>query len=164
MSFQLLARRRPLMRVVVDSHLRLPLTSRVAQTANHDVLVFCSFAEEKKKQQLVEHGIQVEQVAMAGLDGRPELAAICRRLAEREITSVMIEGGALVNWAALASGVADKIFFYYAPKILGGNESLPMAGGVGRRRRIDAIRLRDLKLHSISGDEFAVEGYVQKDY
>jgi hypothetical protein len=39
-----------------------------------------------------------------------------------------------------------------------------MAGGVGRRRRIDAIRVHDLKLHAISGDEFAVEGYVQKDY
>src|SRR6185437_15431548 len=54
-----LLRRRRLLRVIVDSHLRLPLESRVAQTAAEDVLVFCSFAEEKKKQQLMEHGIQV---------------------------------------------------------------------------------------------------------
>src|SRR5215470_10237140 len=106
-----LPRRRPLLRVIVDSHLRLPRASRVAQTANDDVLVFCSFAEEKKKQKLLQGGIQVEQVASAGVDGRPELAAICRKLGEREIISVMIEGGALVNWAALASGVTDKIFF-----------------------------------------------------
>ena len=61
-----LPRRRPLLRVIVDSHLRLPLESRIVQTANNDVLVFCSFAEEKRKQQLREHGIQVEQVASCG--------------------------------------------------------------------------------------------------
>jgi diaminohydroxyphosphoribosylaminopyrimidine deaminase/5-amino-6-(5-phosphoribosylamino)uracil reductase len=158
-----LARRRPLMRVVVDSHLRLPLTSRVAQTANHDVLVFCSFAEEKKKQQLVEHGIQVEQVASAGIDGRPELQAICSRLAEREITSVMIEGGALVNWAALASGVADKIFFYYAPKILAGTGSVPFASGPGFRRMSEAAHLKSFRLHRF-GEDFAVEGYLRDPY
>ena len=67
-----LARRRPLLRVILDSHLRLPLHSRVAQTAKEDVLVVCSFAEEKKKQTLVDHGIQVEQVAASGPDGRPD--------------------------------------------------------------------------------------------
>jgi diaminohydroxyphosphoribosylaminopyrimidine deaminase / 5-amino-6-(5-phosphoribosylamino)uracil reductase len=158
-----LPRRRPLMRVVVDSHLRLPLTSRVAQTANEDVLVFCSFAEEKKKQQLVEHGIQVQQVAPAGVDGRPDLQAICSRLAEREITSVMIEGGALVNWAALASGVADKIFFYYAPKILAGTGSVPFASGPGFRRMSEAAHLKSFRLHRF-GEDFAVEGYLRDPY
>lgn len=158
-----LPRRRPLMRVIVDSHLRLPLTSRVAQTAKDDVLVFCSFAEEKKKQQLVEHGIQVEQVAAAGLDGRPELAAICRRLAEREIISVMIEGGALVNWAALASGVADKVFFYYSPKILAGTGSVPFASGPGFRRMSEAAHLKSFRLHRF-GEDFAVEGYLRDPY
>jgi len=158
-----LPRRRPLIRVVVDSHLRLPLTSRVAQTANNDVLVFCSFAEEKKKQQLVEHGIQVEQVASAGLKGRPDLEAICRKLAEREIMSVMIEGGALVNWAALASGVADKIFFYYTPKILAGTGSVPFASGPGFRRMSEAAHLKSFRLHRF-GEDFAVEGYLRDPY
>lgn len=158
-----LPRRRPLLRVIMDSHLRLPLQSRVAQTANDDVLVFCSFAEEKKKQLLLEHGIQVEQVAAAGLDGRPELAAICRRLAEREITSVMIEGGALVNWTALASGVADKVFFYYAPKILAGTGSVPFAAGPGFRRMSEAAHLKSFRLHRF-GEDFAVEGYLRDPY
>jgi diaminohydroxyphosphoribosylaminopyrimidine deaminase / 5-amino-6-(5-phosphoribosylamino)uracil reductase len=158
-----LPRRRPLIRVIVDSHLRLPLTSRVAQTAKNDVLVFSSFAEEKRKQQLQEHGIQVEQVASAGLDGRPDLEAICRRLAKREITSVMIEGGALVNWAALASGVADKIFFYYAPKILAGTGSVPFASGPGFRRMSEAAHLRSFRLHRF-GEDFAVEGYLRDPY
>jgi diaminohydroxyphosphoribosylaminopyrimidine deaminase/5-amino-6-(5-phosphoribosylamino)uracil reductase len=158
-----LPRRRPLLRVVVDSHLRLPLQSRVATTAREDVLIFCSFAEEKKKHQLREHGIQVEQVASAGVDGRPDLHAICQKLAEREITSVMIEGGALVNWTALASGVADKVFFYYAPRILAGTGSVPFAAGTGFRRVSEAARLRWLRLHRF-GEDFAVEGYLRDPY
>lgn len=158
-----LPRRRPLLRVIVDSHLRLPLDSRVAQTAKGDVLVFCSFAEEKKKQKLREHGIEVQQVAAAGVDGRPDLQAICRHLAEYEITSVMIEGGALVNWAALASGIADKIFFYYAPKILAGMGAVPFASGDGFRRMSEAAHLKSFRLHRF-GEDFAVEGYLRDPY
>jgi diaminohydroxyphosphoribosylaminopyrimidine deaminase/5-amino-6-(5-phosphoribosylamino)uracil reductase len=69
-----------------------------------------------------------------------------------------------VNWARLESQSADKIFFYYAPKILGGTQALPMAGGVGRRTRSDAIRIRDVQLHTISPGEFAVEGWVERDW
>jgi diaminohydroxyphosphoribosylaminopyrimidine deaminase/5-amino-6-(5-phosphoribosylamino)uracil reductase len=127
------------------------------------VLVFCSFAEEKKKQQLREHGIRVEQVATAGTDGRPDLLAICRRLAEHEITSVMIEGGAMVNWAALASGVADKIFFYYSPKILAGTGSVPFAAGAGFRKMSEAAHLKWFRLHRF-GEDFAVEGYLRDPY
>ena len=72
----------------------------------------------------------------------------------------MIEAGSKVNWAALEAGVVDKIFFYYAPKILGGMQSLPVAGGVGRRRRADAIRFRDVSPAPRSPpDEFAVEAW-----
>jgi len=158
-----LPRRRSLLRVIVDSHLRMPLDSRVAQTANDDVLVFCSFAEEKRKQQLREHGIKVEQVTSAGPDGRPDLQAICRQLAEREITSVMIEGGALVNWTALASGVVDKVFLYYAPKILAGTGSVPFAAGPGFRKMSEAAHLKGFRLHRF-GEDFAVEGYLRDPY
>jgi diaminohydroxyphosphoribosylaminopyrimidine deaminase/5-amino-6-(5-phosphoribosylamino)uracil reductase len=158
-----LPRRRPLLRVIVDSHLRLPLDSRVVQTAKNDVLVFCSFAEEKRKHQLLEHGIQVEQVASAGRDGRPDLQAICRRLAEREITSVMIEGGAMVNWTALASRTADKVFFYYSPRILAGTGSVPFAAGPGFRKMTEAAHLKWFRLHRF-GEDFAVEGYLRDPY
>jgi diaminohydroxyphosphoribosylaminopyrimidine deaminase / 5-amino-6-(5-phosphoribosylamino)uracil reductase len=158
-----LPRRRPLLRVIVDSHLRLPRESRIVQTAKDDVLVFCSFAEEKRKHQLQEQGIQVEQVASGGPDGRPDLQAICRRLADREITSIMIEGGAMVNWAALASGTADKVFFYYSPKILAGTGSVPFAAGAGFRKMRDAAHLKWLRLHRF-GEDFAVEGYLRDPY
>jgi diaminohydroxyphosphoribosylaminopyrimidine deaminase/5-amino-6-(5-phosphoribosylamino)uracil reductase len=158
-----LPRRRPLLRVIVDSHLRLPRESRIVQTAKGDVLVFCSFAEQKRKQQLQDQGIQVEQVASSGPDGRPDLQAICRRLAEREITAVMIEGGAMVNWAALASGTADKVFFYYSPKILAGTGSVPFAAGPGFRKMSEAAHLKWLRLHRF-GEDFAVEGYLRDPY
>ncbi len=158
-----LPRRRPLLRVILDSRLRMPLDSRIVQTAKDDVLVFCSLAEEKRKQQLHDHGIQVEQVATAGMDGRPDLHAICRFLAEREITSVMIEGGAFVNWEALASDLVDKLFLYYAPKILAGTGSVPFAAGPGFRRMSEAAHLKWFRLHRF-GEDFAVEGYLRDPY
>jgi diaminohydroxyphosphoribosylaminopyrimidine deaminase/5-amino-6-(5-phosphoribosylamino)uracil reductase len=158
-----LPRRRPLLRVILDSRLRLPLDSRIVQTAKDDVIIFCSLAEEKKKQQLLDHGIQVEQVATAGVDGRPDLQAICRWLAEPEITSVMIEGGAFVNWEALAAGIVDKVFLYYAPKILAGTGAVPFAAGPGFRRMSDAAHLKSFRLHRF-GEDFAVEGYLRDPY
>src|SRR5215468_8090811 len=81
-------RRRPLLRVIVDSRLRMPLDSRVVKTANNDVIVLCSFAEEKKKQQLQQHGIRVQQIPVGNPEGRPDLAAVVRCLGQIEITSL----------------------------------------------------------------------------
>lgn len=156
-------RRRPLLRVVLDSRLRLPLESRLVKTARNDVLVLCSFAEEKKRRELESHGIRVEQVALGPGDGRPDLVKIAARLGDLEITSLLIEGGALVNWAALASGIVDKVFFYYAPKILAGTGSVPFAAGAGYRRMSEAAAVRNITLHRF-GEDFAVEGYVRDPY
>ncbi len=157
-------RRRPLLRVVVDSRLRLPLGSRIIKTVKDDVLVFCSFAEEKKRRALEERGIRVEQVALGPADdGRPDLTRIARSLGEMEITSLLIEGGALVNWAALAAGIVDKVFLYYAPKILAGTGSVPFAGGPGFRHLSDAAYVKNITLHRF-GEDFAVEGYLRDPY
>jgi diaminohydroxyphosphoribosylaminopyrimidine deaminase/5-amino-6-(5-phosphoribosylamino)uracil reductase len=153
-------RRRPLLRVILDSRLRLPMESRLVKTAKEDVLVFCSFAEEKKRGELEERGIRVEQVALGASDGRPDLERTMRRLGELEITSVLIEGGALVNWAALAAGIVDKVFFYYAPKILAGTGAVPFATGAGFRRMSEAAMVKNVTLHRF-GEDFAVEGYIR---
>jgi diaminohydroxyphosphoribosylaminopyrimidine deaminase/5-amino-6-(5-phosphoribosylamino)uracil reductase len=158
-----LPRRRPLQRVVLDSRLRCPLESRLVKTAKEDVLIFCSFAEEKKKRALEEHGIRVEQVPLGSSDGRPDLTRIAARLGELEITSLLIEGGALVNWGALAAGIVDKVFLYYAPKILAGAGSVPFAGGEGYRRLSEAAQVKDIVLHRF-GEDFAVEGYLRDPY
>jgi diaminohydroxyphosphoribosylaminopyrimidine deaminase / 5-amino-6-(5-phosphoribosylamino)uracil reductase len=156
-------RRRPLLRVIVDSRLRLPLESRVVKTVQNDVVVLCSFAEEKKKRQLQELSIQVEQIPAPHPDGRPDMIGMARRLGELEITSLLIEGGAMVNWAALASGIVDKVFLYYAPKILAGTGSVPFAAGIGFRKMSEAAYVRSLQLHRF-GEDFAVEGYLKDPY
>jgi diaminohydroxyphosphoribosylaminopyrimidine deaminase/5-amino-6-(5-phosphoribosylamino)uracil reductase len=158
-----LPRRRPLLRVVLDSRLRLPLESRLVKTARNDVLVFCSFAEEKKRSELEKLGIQVEQVPLGSSDGRPDLTRIAARLGELEITNLLIEGGALVNWAALASGIVDKVFLYYAPKILAGTGSVPFAAGAGFKKMSEAALVRNVSLHRF-GEDFAVEGYLRDPY
>ena len=156
-------RRRPLLRVIVDSKLRLPLESRVVQTAKDDVLVLCSFAEEKRKKQLQDHGLRVEQIPKAAADGRPAMTGIAQRLGEMEITSLLIEGGAMINWTALASGLVDKVFLYYAPKILAGSGSVPFAAGDGFPRMSDAAYVKSIRLHRF-GEDFAVEGYLRDPY
>ena len=159
-----LERRRPLLRVILDSRLRLPLESRVVKTARQDVIVFCSFAEEKKKQQLEGRGIRVVQVPLgAAGDGRPDLGKVLEHLGSMEITSVIIEGGALVNWAALVAGVVDKVFLYYAPRILAGAGSVPFAGGKGFRRISEAAYVKNISLYRF-GEDFAVEGYLRDPY
>jgi len=97
------------------------------------------------------------------VDGRPDLDRVMRSLGEREITSLIIEGGAMVNWAALYEGIVDKVFFYYAPKILAGTGSIPFALGTGYRRISEAASVRSLTLHRF-GEDFAVEGYLRDPY
>src|SRR5579871_5801164 len=161
------ARRRPLLRVILDSRLRLPLESRLVQDAasqrKNDVLVLCASANAEKEAQLERLGIRIEKVPILELDGRPDLPAILRRLGELEIISVMIEGGATVNWAALAADVVDKVFLYYAPKILAGTGSIPFAAGAGFRHMGQAAQVKDIHLHRF-GEDFAVEGYLRDPY
>jgi diaminohydroxyphosphoribosylaminopyrimidine deaminase/5-amino-6-(5-phosphoribosylamino)uracil reductase len=161
------ARRRPLLRVILDSRLRLPVDSRLVQdVAAHrkdDVLVFCASADPQKKAQLEKIGVRIEQIPAFGSDGRPDLPAILRRLGELEITSVMIEGGATVNWTALAANVVDKVFLYYAPKILAGTGSIPFAAGAGFRHMSQAAQVKHVHLHRF-GEDFAVEGYLRDPY
>lgn len=158
-----LPRRRPLLRVIVDSRLRLPLESRLVKTVKDDVLVICSFAEETKRRQLEDHGLRVKQVGLGSGDGRPGMKEIAACLGELEMISLLIEGGAMVNWAALAAGVVDKVFLYYAPKILAGTGAVPFAAGPGFRRMSEAAYIRSFTLHRF-GEDFAVEGYLKDPY
>ncbi len=172
-----LPRRRPLLRVILDSRLRLPLDSRVVKTAHDDLIVFSCFAEENKRQELEDRGVRVVQVPMhqaledgtipfpggAAPDGRPDLERVLEKLGEDEITSLIVEGGAMVNWAALSGGVVDKVFFFYAPKILAGSGSIPFAMGTGYQRLSDAAYVRHVTLHRF-GEDFAVEGYLRDPY
>ena len=70
---------------------------------------------------------------------------------------------ATVNWAALASNAVDKVFLYYAPKILAGTGSVPFAAGAGFAHMTHAAQVKRIQLHRF-GEDFAVEGYLRDPY
>ncbi|MGI8958947.1 MAG: bifunctional diaminohydroxyphosphoribosylaminopyrimidine deaminase/5-amino-6-(5-phosphoribosylamino)uracil reductase RibD [Bryobacteraceae bacterium] len=155
-------RSRPLLRIVLDSQLRTPLHSKMVTSAQGDVLVVgTSAAPAARRKALEDAGIQV--LIADGHGGRTDPLKVVEHLAKERYLSLMVEAGSKVNWAMLDTQIADKILFYYAPKILGGLHSLPVAGGKGRMRRADAILLERLTVHPISENEFAVEAYVVKN-
>ncbi len=129
-----LPRRRPLLRVVLDSALRLPLDSKLVRTAQDDVLVFCSFAPTARRQALESMGVRVEALP-GNTRGRIPLDAVMRRLHEMQMLSVMIEAGGMVNASALTADLVDKLVLYYAPVLLGGM-------GVALAEDIEMQRLR----------------------
>ena len=167
-----LPRRRKLLRVILDSRLRLSVESRVVQTCDKDVLVFCSGGETKKRAELEKHGVVVEQVSPDGDpighgttaardESRPDLAQIFRRLGEMEITSVLVEGGAMINSACLRAGVIDKLWLFYAPKLLGGEGTVPFLSSHSQMSA--PTEVQNLTLHRF-GEDFAVEGYLRDPY
>jgi diaminohydroxyphosphoribosylaminopyrimidine deaminase / 5-amino-6-(5-phosphoribosylamino)uracil reductase len=161
-----LPRRRPLMRVVLDSQLRLPLDSRIVQDAatkkTGDLLVFCSSMDERKKSQLEQLGVRVEQLPSNEAASRPDFQSVLRRLTGLEITSLIIEGGSTINGAALAAGIVDKIFFYYAPKLLG-EDSIPFAAGRNSGGTTPITQIKHVGLHRLDQD-VAIEGYLRDPY
>lgn len=148
-------RSRPLLRIVVDSKLRIPLGSRMVESACDDLVVFTSpEADAGRRAELERRGVRVVD---GGLD------TVIDYLARGKYRSLLIEAGAGVNGSALDAGMVDKIFFYYAPKILGGLDSLSAVGGAGHSRS-DAVRLERLTIHNIAAGEFAVEAYVHRNH
>ncbi len=156
-----LPRRRPLLRIVADSLLRLPVDSRIVESAANDLLIATTSAARQGRRRLFE-SLNISMEVFDAPAGRVDLPALVEWLGTRRITSLMIETGSKLNWGALEGGVVDKLLLYYAPKILGGLDSLPMVGGVGRRTRAGALLLENLKILPVAKDEFAVEAYVVK--
>jgi diaminohydroxyphosphoribosylaminopyrimidine deaminase/5-amino-6-(5-phosphoribosylamino)uracil reductase len=167
-----LPRRRPLLRVILDSRLRLPLTARVVETAKDDVVVFCSFAEENKRRALEDRGVQVFQVKIERTDpgdeplaheGRPDLYQVFARLGASKITSLLVEGGAAVNWACLRSRLVDKLMLFYTPRIFGPVGSVPWLEGQNSLPPGTALSASNIKIERFDED-FSVEAYLRDPY
>ncbi len=155
-------RSRPLLRIVLDSQLRTPLKSKIIASSQGDLLIVgTSAAPPDRRKALEAKGIEV--LIADGVGGRTDPVKVVEYLTERRYLSLMVEAGSRVNWTMLDMQIADKVLFYYAPKILGGMKSLPVAGGAGRARRADAMLLDRLTIHAVAENEFAVEAYVVKD-
>ena len=127
-----LPRRRPLLRVVLDSGLRIPMDSKLVRSTQEDLLIFCTVAPTQRQRTLEALGVRVERVECAELGGgdgtgqskgsRPSgvsLREVLQRLGEMDILSAMLEAGGQVNSAALSGGHVDKLTLFYAPLLLG---------------------------------------------
>lgn len=152
-------RRRELLRVIVDSHLRLPLKSRAAKSADNDVLVFTTESPDSKKARaLARAGVEVFRVRSQ--NGRVDVHQVMRELGRRQILSVLLEAGADLNGAAIDAGIVDKVILFYSPRIMG--TGVPMARmcsePFAKRPALKNFRLTPY------GDDFIFEGYFHDVY
>jgi diaminohydroxyphosphoribosylaminopyrimidine deaminase/5-amino-6-(5-phosphoribosylamino)uracil reductase len=84
--------------------------------------------------------------------GRVDLVWLLKKLGAEDVTSLLVEGGGEVNAAFLTQGLAQRIVFFYAPKILGGSDARSAVAGHGIQRLRDAISLRDLAWRRLGPD------------
>lgn len=116
-------------RIICDSHLRIPAESRIVQTAGQvPTVVACAKAGERKEE-LEKAGITV--IECPGPDGRIDLAALMKILGETGIDSILLEGGGTLNYSALEAGIVNEVQCFIAPKIFGGEDAKTPVGGTG---------------------------------
>jgi diaminohydroxyphosphoribosylaminopyrimidine deaminase/5-amino-6-(5-phosphoribosylamino)uracil reductase len=152
-----LERRRRLLRVVLDSRLRIPANSRIVKTADEDLIVFThATLDSPKARKLQNAGVEV--VRASTWRGRIDLAAVFTELVRREICSTLLESGPTLNGAALAGGFVDKVALFFAPKFAG-NACVPLA----HFSAAPSLTLQQLKLNQF-GPDFCVEGYLRDPY
>jgi diaminohydroxyphosphoribosylaminopyrimidine deaminase / 5-amino-6-(5-phosphoribosylamino)uracil reductase len=149
-----LQRRRRLLRVILDTKLRLPPESRIVQTADDDLLVFTGVSlKSPKARKLQNAGVEVVQAKSRG--GKIDLAPVLKELGRREILSVLLEAGPRLNGAALAAGLVEKMVLFYAPK-LGGQSDVPLFRAPGVK-----LPAYDIRGFQQFGPDIAIEAYLR---
>ena len=146
-------------RIIVDSHLRVPLNSEVINDGGNTIIGTIRGCNESKKNELESMGIKV--IETEPKQGKVDLKKLIEKLSEEGIDSILIEGGGNINFSALEEGIVDKAIFYIAPKIIGGEKTKNSIGGNGFLKLDDAVRLKDTSYRKIN-DDFVIEGYVDK--
>ena len=128
------------LRVVLDSRLRTPLSARVCRTAQTQKTIFvCAVENAQKRAQLQALGAEV--LCLGGADGRVDWVALMRELGAREIDSVLIEGGAEIQYSALCAGVVQRLYVYVGAMLLGGAGAKSPVGGLGAPDPAEAFAL-----------------------
>lgn len=142
-------------RIICDTHLCTPLSSQVAATASSVPTILATCCNDAKKQSLYrEKGFQV--LILPEQNGHIDLRELMRQLGAMHLDSILLEGGAQLNWAALESGIVQKVLAFLAPKLFGGNGAKSPVGGTGVSLPEQAFlldRSRILKL----GEDFLIE-------
>ena len=153
-----LPRRRPLLRVILDSQLRLPLHTQLVRNVNEDLLVFCAESAPQPTQAALEdRGVLVERLPVDGA-GYLDLHQALRSLGQRNILSVLAEGGSHLNGSLLQQQFADKLVLFYAQTELG-DDAVPFAEGIASPYLLHA-ELQHLATQHFAEDA-CVTGYLR---
>ena len=157
-------------RIICDTHLRTPLDAKVVQSATTDIeeleknpakaqtIIATCERDERKHADYLRAGCRV--IVVPELDGYVDLRSLCKTLGEEGIDSILLEGGASLNWSALKDGVVKKVMTYIAPKLFGGEKAKTPVAGTGVEIPGDAFLLKNSKVRSI-GEDVLIESEVE---
>jgi diaminohydroxyphosphoribosylaminopyrimidine deaminase/5-amino-6-(5-phosphoribosylamino)uracil reductase len=147
-------------RIVLDTKLRVPLDAKVFDpNLDTKTLVITDKKIDKEKLRSYSDKENIEIIALP-LDNnnRITLTDLLPILHQREIASILIEGGGTINHSFLQAGLVDKVYTFIAPRILGGNDGISAYNGKGPSTMKGVQELHDIK-YDILGDNILVTGY-----
>lgn len=148
-------------RIVVDSKLRIPLDAKVVndQFKNKTIIATTEMAHKGKLKLLKDRGIDV--IILEAKNNKVDLDRLMVSLAERKIDSILLEGGAELNYSALAEGIVDEVNIFIAPKIIGGREAKSAIAGDGVKELSQAFKLEKMSVGFI-GEDIWIKGKVKR--
>ena len=145
-------------RIICDTHLRTPLNANVVTTARETPTILATCCTDPERQRPYEAaGCQV--LCVEEQDGHVNLPQLMERLGEMQLDSILLEGGGTLNWAALESGIVQKVQAYVAPKLLGGRTAKTPVEGTGVPTPDQAFFLRNSRITQL-GEDFLIESEV----
>ena len=148
-------------RVICDTNLRTPLESNIVKTAKDVRTIIATKVEDKDfHKKYTDKGVEILVVTQRDDDGHIDLNELMKKLADLKIDSVLIEGGAALNWSALKAGIVNKVQAYIAPKIFGGADAKTPVAGRGVNSPDEAFILKN-KTITAFGDDLLIEGYLK---
>lgn len=145
-------------RIIIDSTLKVPFESKVIKYNNNNTIVACvENTDLIKKEKLEKMGVKI--IETKSKKGKVDLQEVVEKLGKEKIDSILLEGGGTLNFSALKEGIVDKVRFYIAPKIIGGENSKNSVSGQGFYNLDDCVNLKDMSYEQM-GNEIVVEGYI----
>jgi diaminohydroxyphosphoribosylaminopyrimidine deaminase / 5-amino-6-(5-phosphoribosylamino)uracil reductase len=146
-------RRRPLLRIVLDSALRMPLDCKMVATAQDDVLIFTVSNNDSRIGELKSRGVRVEVLPAEA--GRVPLGKVLDKLGEEGILTLLTETGTRLNTALLSAGLVDRVHLFVSPQIMG-SDAVPAFRGMSGFVRMAQVEVErygnDLGLCSLLKD------------
>jgi len=149
-------------RIIVDSHLSIPEESKLVCSAKEFPLVVAAVenSDAAKKERLAEQGVKVIEVS-ADDAGHVDLNILMDCLGEMKIDSILLEGGGRLAEGALKAGIVDKVQFYIAPMLIGGESAKTPVEGRGIAALSEAWHISNWKAEVI-GDDIKITGYIKE--